>query len=631
MNSRPGSGEGGFPAGEGAAGVAWAAGLEVPDYLALREGSRPLVFVAPHGGLRRRPIRRGDSVNDLHTAGIAWELAERLDAHAIVNHGLDRNDIDLNRISHLSLRAPAVLTLLAAAIEAASQGAPAWQGQEREEVPLVLFVHGWNMVVPCCDIGIGLKRRGGRLTGRFPVLSRRRYDTTIAAIERELATRGISAAIGRRYTASGRDNAAQLFSGRHAGHEHEDVATLGRLAAAGRVDAAQLELGIPLRWPGASRAALVEGLVDALSTIGVAADDGSADRDSTTNRDAGVDRDSNTNRDANMDRDSNTNRSRNADRDLVQPLEVEGPLPDEEAAVLDDEADIVPVPRSECGWRLAPVAAGAGAELEPGFALQALLDADGTVALFCGVEATGPHSMTARFSLVCTDGSMMLLVGEGEWKGEGGRYGLEGFTWQVEESNGRIVIELRAPMIRYPTHEAYLDLESGLASSRLVDAEVTLSLEATTATHGRLRGKVRAGTVELEVDTVAFLDRGGRGAGTAARSRLRLACTQEGGEVLVERSGEGSEATLTMDAGAGRLGMIRAVPGTPVGAVLESAEVLARVPVWRLLGEGILARWTFGIVRCRFTEGTRDGAGLFESVEVYRRPAPAPSGVGEPT
>lgn len=605
--------------------MSWAAGLEVPDYLALREGHRPLVFFAPHGGLRRRPIRRGDSVNDLHTADIAWELAERLDAHAIVNHGLDRNDIDLNRISQLALRAPVVLGLLAGSIEAASrqgQGGHARQGGQAEDVgqggqvPLVLFVHGWNMVVPCCDIGIGLRRRGGRLTGRFPVLSRERYDTTIAAIERELAARGVSAAIGRRYTASGRDNAAQLFSGRHAAHEHEEVAALARLSAAGRVDAAQLELGIPLRWPGAPRDALVEGLVAALATS-----EPGATRSTVAGGFAAPTEDAV----AFVEKDA---AAELAEEEAAVAL---AGTEEEEAASLDDEADIMPVPRAECGWRLAPAAGAGAAQMEPGFALQALLDADGNVAMFCGVEATGPHSMAARFSLVSTDGSMMLLVGEGEWKGEGGRYGLEGFTWQADEGGKAIGIELRAPMIRYPTHEAYLDLESGLASSRLVDAEVTLRLEATSATHGRLRGKVRAGPVDLDVDAVAFLDRGGRGAGSQARNRLRLVCAREGGEAMVERSGEGDEATLQMDAGGGKLGTIRTVPGAPVGAVLESAEVLARVPVWRALGDGVLARWTFGIVRCRFFQGSPESAGLFEAVEVFRRPTPTGVGSGEPT
>ena len=32
-------------------------------------------------------------MNDLETAAIACEMAERLDAHAIVNHGLDRAQV----------------------------------------------------------------------------------------------------------------------------------------------------------------------------------------------------------------------------------------------------------------------------------------------------------------------------------------------------------------------------------------------------------------------------------------------------------------------------------------------------------------------------------------------------------
>ena len=64
-------------------------------------GSGPVIVVAPHGGRRQREVRPDDSVNDLHTAGIAREFARRLGAPALINHGLDRNDTDLNRISEL--------------------------------------------------------------------------------------------------------------------------------------------------------------------------------------------------------------------------------------------------------------------------------------------------------------------------------------------------------------------------------------------------------------------------------------------------------------------------------------------------------------------------------------------------
>jgi len=520
----------------GATIPAWAHAADVPDFLALREGDRPLVIVAPHGGRRLRPIRRGDSVNDLHTAGIAWELAERTGARAIVNHGLDRNQSDLNRISHLSTRSRSVLELLLAAIDAASAGG---------HVPLVLFVHGWNMVVPCCDIGIGLKRRAGRLTGRYPTLSRECFEGTIAAVDRELHARGVSAAIGRRYTASGRDNAAQLFSGRHAGHEDARVRSLARLSLDGRVDAAQLELGIPLRWEGTLRAGLLDGLCAALNaTCQAKVAAGSA-------------------------------------RSWTQQ------------AVVGKEDHL---------------------ELEAGYGLQAVLDAEGTTSLFCGVEAGSPTSMAARFCIVATDGSMMLLVGEAEWSGERGRYALEGFSWTAEDDGRRITIRLRAPMIRYPTHEAYLDLEEGLAASTLVDADVSLCFDATTADYGMLTGRVQAGSIDVEVSTVAFVDRSGRRAGT--QDRIHISVARGEGDVRILRSGDGGGPALEWLRDETPLGHIR---DATAASGLRRASVIARVPVWRPLGGGGFARWTFGMVRCRFDDDAPEVPGLFASLEVFRR------------
>src|SRR4029077_15991575 len=88
------------------------------------------------------------------------------------------------------------------------------------------------------------------------------------------------------YTASGRDNAAQLFSGRHLDHENAEVAALARLSIDERVDAAQLELGIPLRWKGPLRDAFVEGLVAAMSR-GDASPQASAEAGVQDDHDAG--------------------------------------------------------------------------------------------------------------------------------------------------------------------------------------------------------------------------------------------------------------------------------------------------------------------------------------------------------
>ncbi len=460
----------------------------LPEWLTLREGRRPLVVVAPHGGRRRRDARFGDNVNDLHTAELAWELAERLGAHAIINHGLDRNDVDLNRISHLSERVPQVLALLRSAVEHAGRGGQA---------ALVLFVHGWNMVLPCCDIGIGLRRRDAaaaraaapgqadeigdpRLFGRFPTVARGVYDTTVVAIERSLRSRGIGAAIGRRYPASGRDNAAQLFSGRHLEHAHEDVAALARLALAGEVDAVQLELGIVLRWQGQLRDAFVDGLLEALGET-------RADVDSKVSA-AGL-----------------------AAGCGAVVARVAG------AGV----GAGVAAPRASGDWILHrdDTAVDQQPHVEPGYSLQAVLDAAGEAALFAGVEATGGHSMAGRLCLVFADGSMMLLVGEGPWDGEAGNYSLEGFCWKAGPA-GVIDIELDAPMIRYRRHDAYLDLEQGLADSDLVDGHVRLRVEPEGEGYGRLSGEINVGGFRIVVDTVAFLERGGRRGGAQAKSAL---------------------------------------------------------------------------------------------------------------
>ncbi len=544
----------------------WAGGIRVPEFLALRGGNAAIIVVAPHGGRRMRPIRPGDSVNDLHTAAIAWELAERLDAHAIVNHALDRNDIDLNRIEHLTTRAPEFLSLLLSSIGDASRSGL---------VPLVVFVHGWNMVTSCCDIGIGLRRPGGRLTGRFPTLSRTRFETTIADIERELSARGLSADIGRRYAASGRDNAAQLFSGRHSASEHSVVAELGMLSAAGRVDAAQLELGISLRWPGPLRDALIDGLVAALGAASPALP---------------------------------------PEADAIPPPEADASLP-RDAKARDAKATLRP------GWDLPATAGDAEPDgLEPGYSLQAVLDPGGTVATFCGVEATGPHSMVARFSLVSTDGSMMLLVAEGSWSGERGRYELDGFSWHADDGGRGMTIQLRAPVIHYRTHEAYLDLERGLSGSELAWGDIDLVFESTSDEHGILRGTVRAGDIDLAVDTVAFFDRGSRRS-EPPRSRLRILVARSAQEITIARSDERAD-TLELDSGDRTFGTIRPRhPETP----FRDAEIVARVPVWRPLGQGQASRWTFGIVRCRF-EGdggeTTEHAGLFDSLEIFSRRLP---------
>jgi len=84
--------------------------LEVPPWCEVEPGAGPLLLVAPHGGRRPvydaggPPLRR--RVNDLYTPELTRWLATALGAGRIINHGLDRNAIDLNRLSDVHRHAP---------------------------------------------------------------------------------------------------------------------------------------------------------------------------------------------------------------------------------------------------------------------------------------------------------------------------------------------------------------------------------------------------------------------------------------------------------------------------------------------------------------------------------------------
>ena len=222
---------------------------DIPTWCRVRQGRSAVLFVAPHGGIRTldRPTSGAVKVNDLHTADLAAELATGLDAGLIANSELDRNVLDLNRISQVTRRAawfPVVLERLIAAI------------LERHERAEVVFVHGWNVAQAKCDIGIGhplddeatAAAHASRLTASPGYVASR-----LAALRRCLAARGILAPFGERYPGRHANNVLQLF--RRDRPPEPSAPRLAEWSAAGRVEATQLELGLPLRWPGPLRRA----------------------------------------------------------------------------------------------------------------------------------------------------------------------------------------------------------------------------------------------------------------------------------------------------------------------------------------------------------------------------------------
>lgn len=228
-------------------------------------GATPLLLVAPHGGRRdpaRRPWREGGlKVNDLHTAALTLELAAATGASALVNAALDRNETDLNRITEAAARAPRFLELLAELVTRLLRA--------HERVTL-LTVHGWNVVQASLDVGLGCRSEGDPLAvGARAAVSPDFAATGLARLLAACEARGIDATVGARYPARNAENLVQLFTRRHRDDPRDLVRALA--ATADRVDAMQLELGIPLRWPGPWREHLRAALLESLPALTAAA------------------------------------------------------------------------------------------------------------------------------------------------------------------------------------------------------------------------------------------------------------------------------------------------------------------------------------------------------------------------
>jgi len=238
----------------------------VPEWCEWGRGASPILLVAPHGG-RRPPIDatappRHLRVNDVYTPEITRELATVLAAGFVINRGMDRNALDLNRASQVRKHARWFLELLVQESERLI---------ERHGQVELVFVHGWNTGQAVCDVGIGgVETRTGlhvlddsHLTVSEAYVTRR-IEVLRAACERV----HIRAPIGERYPASHRNNLLQLFTPRAAEINDACARRIARWVAAGRINALQLELGIPLRWPGAWRSRFVMAVAGAFGDDG---------------------------------------------------------------------------------------------------------------------------------------------------------------------------------------------------------------------------------------------------------------------------------------------------------------------------------------------------------------------------
>jgi len=225
---------------------------EAPD------GDAPVLLIAPHGG-HAGPATRAmlnPKVNDLHTADITRELAQRLGAGAIINAGMDRNRLDLNRLSQVMSEAPWLLELIAERVE---------RIVERRGRAVVLLIHGWNVIEPRLDVGIGVKSANGTLLpacGAHVSASDGFVNGPLLDFVQTLRRSEIEPTFGLRYPGAGANNLLQAFTRRHAASPVGALRRLAALNARGVLEAAQLELSVALRMPGRFRTETIAAIAE---------------------------------------------------------------------------------------------------------------------------------------------------------------------------------------------------------------------------------------------------------------------------------------------------------------------------------------------------------------------------------
>ncbi|HZO80104.1 MAG TPA: hypothetical protein VFB33_00285 [Candidatus Binataceae bacterium] len=220
------------------------------------EGDAPLLLIAPHGGRAGAAARAAlhPKVNDLHTAEITRELSARLGAGAIINRAMDRNRLDLNRLSQVMEAAPWMLELIAERLERLAA---------RHRHATVLLVHGWNVIEPRVDLGVGLKSSGDTLRparGAHLSASDGFINGALLDLSERLRRDGILASFGLRYPGGGANNLLQAFTQRHAASPLGALRRLAALSARGALEAVQLELSVALRMPGRLRARTLDAI-----------------------------------------------------------------------------------------------------------------------------------------------------------------------------------------------------------------------------------------------------------------------------------------------------------------------------------------------------------------------------------
>ncbi len=452
------------------------------------EGDAPVLLIAPHGGRAEASSRDvlNPKVNDLHTADITREIARRMRAPAIINVAMDRNRLDLNRLSQLLAHAPWFVELVAERVG---------QMVKRHGRAVILLIHGWNVIQPRLDIGIGVRRHGAELrpSGSAHVSASESFiNGPLGHLTERLRAHTIAATFGLRYPAGGAQNFLQAFTDRHAASDVSALRELSAMSSRGEIEAAQLELSVALRMPGRHRDGCIEALVDVF---------GNPDRPN-----AGA-----TPPPLKLVRGHLFQSTRPANPARRQPATPPAP-------------SVPPVPPRiglECFDPYSRVGAMASFDL-------------------------GPGGLGARVMMLLPDGRVALSTNEGKTRLDGSKAMLG--PLELERSGNRLCLRFRGPVVMVPDASAYLRIEDALASGWLdesAEAEITLdpysgdkdleamfdgSVDAGVGVFGTLEGRIRVDGIRCEL---GGFGRGGSsstalGPHRFAARRLIWACFDKG-------------------------------------------------------------------------------------------------------
>lgn len=427
----------------------------LPAWMTFTAGEVPIVLVAPHGGRRPTdaPITDSIKVNDLYTAELTHDLAAQTRSYALINHTHDRNELDLNRVSQVKQEAPWFLAALVELLSALTA---------RHDSVRVFFIHGWNVVQPVCDVGIGLRQRAGQLmkAGRGePTLDMSFFSDVVLPFCEAAREQHIDVAIGRRYAAAAKNNFMQVFSARFRHDDSSQIRALAELSVQGRINAAQLELGVGLRWPGPERDRFVRVFCHTLGN--------SLQNDAVPDQKGGRD---------------------------FSALS----FPETSA-----RGDVTPyaslLPRT---W-----------EREPTRLALHFHDPESGLGVMGGVEFDPQASVHSGRLLLSLGGTeMVLFTGEDTRGPDPGHVQVGQCVWRRQP--GGLSISYRGTLMRFAHPQAFIRLEDGLAASWIEPAEVDLQLLFPAVNAGRpaliqlcqLQGSVVFPDREYTVNAWGFVD-----------------------------------------------------------------------------------------------------------------------------